>query len=227
VYNYAEDLNIVFVPRAFQTPGPDFDERFVFVGPSFLPQTGSSPITRRADRPTLYISLGTLFNDWPEFFAMCFAAFGNSSWQVLISIGDQIDPAQLGAVPENITIAASVPQRAVLAETDVFITHGGMNSVMESLACAVPLVVIPQMAEQAVTARRVADLELGIALDKYTISVESLRDAASRVLNEPSFRHEAAKMQAAIRESGGYRQAADEIISYSATRLQAPAALAE
>ncbi|HEX6288595.1 MAG TPA: macrolide family glycosyltransferase [Herpetosiphonaceae bacterium] len=215
IYDHAEKLNIVFLPRAFQARSETFDERFVFVGPSIVPQPETlSPLMRAPGRPTLYISLGTLFNAWPEFFASCIEAFGNSEWQVLMAIGERVDPASLGVLPDNISVAPYVPQLAVLANTDVFITHGGMNSTMEALSYGVPLVVIPQMAEQAITAKRVAEMGLGLTLDKYTMTVEMLRDAAARVLNEASFREQAAQMQAAIREAGGYKCAADTIMQF-------------
>jgi MGT family glycosyltransferase len=212
------------LPRAFQVPTKTFDDSYVFVGPSIRPQTPeNSPITRSAERPTLYISLGTVNNEEPQFFKQCLEVFGNSEWQVVMAIGERFDVTQLGEIPTNVNVAPYHPQLAVLAHTDVFITHGGMNSTMEALSFGIPLVVIAQMPEQTVTAERVATLGIGIALDKLSLTNEELRDAVYRVLNEPSFREEAAKMQAAIKASGGYKQAADEIIRYSTTHPKAPA----
>lgn len=224
VFDYVEPLNIVFLPRAFQTPTKTFDDSYVFVGPSIRPHTtDNSPVTRSPERPTLYISLGTLNNEEPGFFKQCLDVFGNSEWQVVMSIGERLDVAQLGEIPANVNVAAYHPQLAVLANTDVFITHGGMNSTMEALAYGIPLVVIAQMPEQTVTAERVVALGIGISLDKFSLTREELRDAVYRVLNEPSFREEAAKMQAAIKESGGYKQAADVIIRYSTEHSTTPA----
>lgn len=225
VFDYVEPLNIVFLPRAFQVPTKTFDDSYVFVGPSFRPQAPeNSPITRSAERPTLYISLGTINNEEPEFFKQCLEVFGDSEWQVVMAIGERFDVTQLGAIPANVNVAPYHPQLAVLAHTDVFITHGGMNSTMEALSFGIPLVVIAQMPEQTITAERIATLGIGIALDKFSLTNEELREAVYRVLNEPSFRKEAAKMQAAIKASGGYKQAADEIIRYSTAHAKAPSA---
>lgn len=224
VFDYAEPLNIVFVPRAFQVPVKTFDDSYVFVGPSIRPETmESSPVTRSPERPTLYISLGTVNNEEPQFFKQCLEVFGNTEWQVIMSIGERLDIAQLGEIPANISVAPHHPQLAVLPNTDVFITHGGMNSTLEALSHGIPLVVIAQMPEQTVTAERVAELGIGISLDKFMLTSENLREAVYRVHNEPSFRQEAAKMQVAIKESGGAKQAADEILRYSAARDKAPA----
>lgn len=224
VFDYAEPLNIVFVPRAFQVPVKTFDESYVFVGPSIRAQTAEQPpVTRSTEQPTLYISLGTVNNEEPEFFKQCLEVFGNTEWQVVMSIGERLDIAQLGEIPANINVAQHHPQLAVLPNTDVFITHGGMNSTLEALSHAIPLVVIAQMPEQTVTAERIAELGIGIALDKFMLTGEDLREAVYRVHNEPGFRQEAAKMQTAIKESGGAKQAADEILRYATAGRKAPA----
>ncbi len=211
----AEPLNLVFLPRAFQPAGDSFDERFLFVGPSLQSQTrggaGDFPLERLEAGHTLYISLGTVFNDWPDFYRTCFTAFGDSPWQVVLSAGKAASQESLGAVPGNFLVRASVPQLEVLERTTVFVTHGGMNSTMEALHDGVPLVVIPQMAEQAVTAARVAELGLGLALDRASVTADSLRAAVERVAREPSFRERARLMRKEVRDAGGYRRAADAL----------------
>ncbi len=93
LFSHNEPLNIVFIARAFQPAGDTFDERFVFVGPSIMPraETTDFPLERLGKQPTLYISLGTLFSTWIEFFQMCFTAFGGQPWQVVMSIGKKVD----------------------------------------------------------------------------------------------------------------------------------------
>lgn len=76
----------------------------------------------------------------------------------------------------------------VLERTSVFVTYSGANSLMDAFHLSVPVVVIPQMAEQPLNAQRVAELGLGLALDKKTVTVEQLRQAVDRVSSEPAFR---------------------------------------
>src|SRR5215210_162994 len=70
----AEALNVVTLPRSFQPDAEALDERYVFVGPSISPRSDASgfPLDLLADTPTLYISLGTVFNANPGFFDACF-----------------------------------------------------------------------------------------------------------------------------------------------------------
>lgn len=213
---HVEPLNLVCVPRSFQPEGDTFDERFLFVGPSIQPRgdAGDFPFAHLAEGPTLYISLGTIFNNRPEFYRMCFAAFGGTHWRVVLATGHAVNLAELGPIPDNFLVRPSVPQLEVLERTDVFLTHGGANSLMEAFSYGVPVVVIPQMAEQPLNALRVVELGLGLALEKETVTVEQLQQAVARVSSEPEFRTKARAMQQDVRASGGYRRAAEAILAY-------------
>ena len=81
-----------------------------------------------------------------------------------MAVGPSIDPAKLGKVPENIVVQQIVPQLEILQHADVFVSHGGMKSVNESLYFDVPLVVVPQGVDQPVLAKRVAELGAGVVL---------------------------------------------------------------
>ncbi len=133
----------------------------------------------------------------------------------MLSRGRQIDPAALGPVPENFLVWAYVPQLDILSRARVFVTHGGMNSAMESLYYGVPMVVIPQQGEQALTARRIAEMGLGIALEKEAVDVTTLREAVERVANEAAFRQRVQHMQQFTREAGGYQRAVDAIMQFA------------
>ncbi|MFL5352586.1 macrolide family glycosyltransferase [Archangium sp.] len=218
--SHAEALNLVCVPRAFQPGGDTFDERFVFVGPSIQPRgdAGDFPFAHLEGGPALYISLGTVFNNWPEFYRMCFAAFGGTPWRVVLATGHAVNAEQLGPIPDNFLVRPSVPQLEVLERTSVFVTHGGANSLMESFHYGVPVVVIPQMAEQPLNAMRVSELGVGLALEKEAVTVEQLRQSVDRVASEPAFREKVRTMQQEVRASGGYRRAVDALLEFRARR---------
>ena len=211
-----EALNIVFLPRAFQPGGEIFDERFVFVGPSIVPRQEAQAfqLERLEGQPMLFISLGTFYNNRPEFFKLCIEVFRGQPWQVVMAHGKSVDPAALGEIPANFLLAPYVPQLEVLQRASVFVTHGGMNSTMESLYYGVPMVLVPQQIEQEKTAQRRAELGLGIALDPYTLTVEALRTAVEQA---PSFRANVRAMQQAVRAAGGYQSAADAITGYTSS----------
>ncbi|SDS99849.1 macrolide family glycosyltransferase [Microlunatus soli] len=214
-----EALNLVFIPKAFQPQADTFDDRFVFVGPDLGSRADDDWRPAESDRPLLFISLGTAFNDRPEFFRSCIEAFGGGRWQVAMAIGRATEVDDLGEIPDNFEIRPYFPQPAVLRHADVFVSHTGMNSTMEALASGVPLVAVPQMPEQQMNAQQVDDLGLGRRLDTETVTAEQLRDAVTAVADDPQLRARVADFATDLARAGGATAAVDAI----ETHLSVPA----
>ena len=210
------DLTLVYTSRLFQPGGDLLDDSFRFVGPSIAPRPhdGTFPFAHLEGGPVIYISLGTLFNNRPDFFRNCIAAFGHSAYRVVLSVGDRLDLAALGTVPENVLVRRAVPQLDVLEHTDLFLTHGGMNSVSESLWFGVPVLVFPQMGDQFFVAHRVAELGAGLTLAANQISPQMLREQAEQILADDAYRANARRIQESLRAAGGYMKAADEVMGF-------------
>jgi MGT family glycosyltransferase len=132
-----------------------------------------------------------------------------------MSVGAHVSPRSLGPRPSNFIVESYVPQLEVLARASAFVTHGGMNSVSESLSHGVPVVVIPQMGEQEIVGRRVEDLGTGLYLAKAEVTAEKLRDAVRRLLAEDRFRKQAALVRESFQNAGGAERAARTIKSFT------------
>jgi MGT family glycosyltransferase len=223
VFSRAEQLNIIFIPKEFQPAAETFDDPYLFVGPSILPrhEAPDFPFDQlSSDRPLLYISLGSIFTNQPEFYKQCFAAFADQPWQVVLSIGKHIDLTTLGPVPENFLLSPYVPQLDILPRTRLFVTHAGTNSVMESMYFGVPMVLIPQQPEQQMHAQRVVDLGLGVMLDKGSVTTSTLREAVERVAHDEAYRERAQRMQQSVRAAGGYQRAVDTIMQFTEEHMR-------
>lgn len=209
-------LTIVYTTRQFQPFGDEFDQSYKFIGPSIHSRKmhENFDLTMIKEERLIYISLGTVFNQAIDFYKLCFDAFGNTDHTVVMSIGEKTSLVDLGKIPENFIVKNYVPQTEILKYTKLFITHGGMNSVHESLYYGVPLIVIPQGADQPVIAGQVAAIGAGIQLEMKGLTANQLRESADHLLNQPSFHKEAEKMKESFQQSGGYQQAVEEIFEF-------------
>jgi MGT family glycosyltransferase len=219
-----EDLTLIFMPREFQAEGQSFDQRFLFVGPSLIETPPERWPFEKADDSNplrVYVSLGTLRNNDPEFYRRCFLAFDSSEWQVAMSVGAQIDLAALTPIPENFHVERFVKQAALLKNVDVFVTHGGLNSTMESLYLGVPMVVVPGIGEQRLTAGRVQELGLGVVLQQETLTAEILATTTRKVALNPDIRTRLRAMQSLTRMAGGFKLAAEAIIDFASNTSSA------
>jgi len=214
-------LNIVYTSRYFQPCAESFDDRFLFIGPSIGSRSETGvPWDEASQTDVIYISLGTLFNADPMFYRNCFEAFGSRNVRVVMSIGTATTEASLGSPPANIVVKPWVPQLEVLRRASVFVSHGGMNSVSESLHYGVPLVVVPQMGEQEIIARQVEGLGAGLCLAKKEVTADRLRQSVDRVLGDDKFRKQAALVRASFDAAGGTARGADAIIAFTRRRAQ-------
>lgn len=202
-------LKLVFVPRQFQIAGDTFDDTHLFLGPSMGARATSGEWTPPSDgSPVLFVSLGTGFNERPEFFAQCVEAFGDSRWHVVMAVGDRV---RVPRIPVNFEVAPYFPQLTVLRHTTVFLSHTGMNSTMEALYHGVPLVSVPQMPEQAVNGDRVHELGLGHRLDSTAITARSLRETVEAVAEDPVTQTNVREFSGRLRAVNGAALGADAL----------------
>lgn len=206
VQNDNDTDSVVYTSRRFQPYAESFSDHYTFVGPSVFSKVLPE---KEKERPLVYISMGTVINDRPDFYGKCIDALKSLHVDVIISCGNAINREELGVLPENVQVYPYVDQLAVLAKADAFITHCGMNSVSESLYMAAPMVLYPQTGEQQAVARRVTEIGAGIMLTED--SVEGIREAVQEILNHKAYGDAAAECSADFRACSGAVGAADFI----------------
>ena len=195
---------VVYTSPLFQPCAETFPEHFAFVGPSIRP--ARSEVEKTGEK-LVYISMGTVNNDMLPLYQACIEAVKGTHWQVILSVGDQVDAGKLQKLSENVFVHSTVDQIAVLEKADAFLTHCGMNSASEGLYFGVPLVMLPQTSEQGGVAARVEQLGAGLRLKKTT--PEAIRGTLETVMNDPSYRDNVRKIAESFRASGGAKAAAD------------------
>jgi MGT family glycosyltransferase len=207
------DLNIVFTSRSFQPGGEYFDDSYIFVGPSISNrlQSNDFPLDELKEQKVLYISMGTVLQGFESFFQTCMEAFWDFEGKVVLSIGKSTDITKLGEFPDNFIVRNYVPQLDVLQHTDLFITHGGMNSTCEALYYEVPLIVIPQTSDQPLIANRLVELHTGYRIDPDEVSVKKLKKAVQTILSDRSYSQNTKKVSQSFKETGGVEKALEAI----------------
>lgn len=214
------NARIVTLPRSFQPRFETFTEHD-FVGPVIADRSfqgtwePSSP-----EAPVVLVSLGTAYNNRPEFFRLVSDSARGRPWHVVMAVGEQVRPDDLGELPSNVEVHRRVPQVAVLEHAHAFVTHAGMGSTLEALALKVPTVAVAQMAEQRANADRIRDLGLGEALDPRALTPDALWSAIDRVAHDPQIARRLQDMSAEIEAAGGATAGADvvEAVISSTTR---------
>jgi MGT family glycosyltransferase len=207
------DLAISYTSAYFQPFADTVPDTVRFVGWTLResPASEAFALDVPPGKRLIYISLGTINNKAVAFFKHCIEAFRGQDDYVLMSTGNAIDPAVFGMLPANIAIRRWVPQSEVLKRASLFISHGGLNSVHDALYCGVPLLLVAQQEEQEFNARRVVELGAGLLLPKSQVTPAALRTLAARLLAAASFKAQAQRIGATLREAGGAARAADEV----------------
>ncbi|KAJ4942565.1 hypothetical protein JOQ06_012419 [Pogonophryne albipinna] len=102
-------------------------------------------------------------------------------------------PATLGA---NTRIYNWIPQNDLLghAKTRAFITHGGTNGIYEAIYHGVPMVGLPQFADQPDNMVHMKAKGAAIIADLNFMKTEELRDAFNTVINDKSYKENAMRL---------------------------------
>jgi len=215
----AEDvpgLNFVFTTKEFQVNSEKFsDSNFKFIGPSISARNNDERLKiSHSNSPLIYISLGSMLNNSKGFYKRCIEAFRNENVSVIMSIGKKVNIEDLGEIPSNVKVYSCVPQLQVLENADLFITHGGMNSVNEALYFGVPMVVLPLATDQPTIADRIVELNLGRRFSNKSPSVEEIRSQAMSVLSDKSILEQSNNFQSFSRQAKGTSYAVIEAEKY-------------
>lgn len=208
-------LNLVYTLKEFQPYEEEFEpKKYLFLGASVYDRKEQARQYKKQGQPLIYISLGTVVKGKRKFFQSCVEAFRDEEVEVILSTGLLFDKNKLKSIPKNVHIYTNVPQTEVLKQTDVFVTHGGMNSISEAFIYGVPMVVVPFMSDQPVNARRVEELGLGVQLDYRTLNKVVLKQTVLSLLGNQHTKVNVLRMQEQIHSAPGNAGGAEAIIAY-------------
>jgi len=208
--SYSQLAQISQQPREFDFPRRLLPSCFHYVGPLRSPERHKVdfPWERLDGRPLIYSSLGTLQNSKTNLFKCFVEACNGLDVQLVIAGSNQ---ESLGPLPENVIATSYAPQMELLEKASLTVTHGGLNTVLDSLSCGVPMIVVPLTYEQPAIAMRVARIGAGKVVPLSCVSSRRLRTEIGRVSSCSAYTARAQGLAASIRAAGGVARAAQLI----------------
>ena len=212
--DYSKLAQLSQQPAEFEFPRTTLPKCFHFTGPYYDPtirEPVAFPFEMLTGQPLIYASMGTLQNRLIEIFQFIAEACAGLNAQLVISLGGVSIPESFPKMPGSPIVVACAPQLELLPRATLFITHGGMNSALESLSNGVPMVAIPITNDQPGVAARIAWSGVGEVVSIKKLSVSTLRLAIERVLTESAYKKNALRLKEAIALAGGVSRAADLI----------------
>ena len=223
---YASSARLAHIsqqPAAFDFPCGNLPAHFHYAGPFRNPSPSqvSFPFEKLTGQPLIYASLGSVQNTKGNVFYTIASACEGLDVQLVITHGGGMSAEAVQKLPGSPLVVEYAPQLEVLKRASLTITHGGMNTVLDSLSYGVPLVAIPITFEQPGTGARIRWTGTGEVIPVTQLSVDKLRTAIQQVLTEDSYSKNALKMQQAIAQAGGVKRAADIITQAIASKQPA------
>ncbi|GAA4364401.1 glycosyltransferase [Paeniglutamicibacter cryotolerans] len=159
-----------------------------------------------SNEPFAYVSFGSFLSVRDDVMRNIVTALRESGIRAAIAYGSA-DPATLGEIPEHWLLGDFLPQVTLLGAAAVGVTHGGNNSVTESLTFGVPLVVLPFSTDQFAGAEALERVGFGMALAPNTATVEEIKHAIGSMLDLPDHTREALReLGQSLRRDEGRRK---------------------
>ena len=207
-------VEISQVPAEFDFPRKHLHNNFHYTGPAIDESVRASdhfPFDKLVGRPLIYASLGTLQNRLASVFPAIAEACQDLPYQLVLSLGGGCKPESLPKLAGNPLVVEFAPQLQLLKRAKLCITHAGLNTALESLASAVPMVAIPITNDQPGVASRIDHCGAGRFINLKKLTIARLRKLIQTVLENPTYASNAQRLQSAIQKSGGPPRAADII----------------
>jgi UDP:flavonoid glycosyltransferase YjiC (YdhE family) len=166
------------------------------------------------DRPLVYVTLGTVFND-PELVRTVLDAVQDMPVSIAVTTGPGTDTSVLGPRPANVAAASFVPQALLLPLASAVVSHTGSGTMLGALASGLPQVCLPRGADQFANADRVQAIGAGVRLLPDEVTPEALRRAVTAVLDDPAYARAAGAIQAEIAAMPSPAQVLDDLVDHA------------
>jgi MGT family glycosyltransferase len=152
---------------------------------------------------TVYLTFGTVWNRDLDAFRVVLAALSAHAVDVVVTLGADGDPAALGAQPDNVHVHRFIAQDELLPRCDAVISHGGAGTMLGALAHGLPLLLLPQGADQHYNAERVVAAGAGLSVGPAQATTATIARAVDTLLGDTGLRAGAQRVAAELASMPG------------------------
>jgi UDP:flavonoid glycosyltransferase YjiC (YdhE family) len=203
-------------PPSLRDPAVPMPPGAVSLRPSVA---GGGPVPdwlERLDEAVLF-TLGSVFNvEAGDLFVRVLAGLREVGREVIVTVGEELDPAEMGPQPAHVHVTRFVPLGAALPHCTIVVSHGGSGSLVASLAHGLPSVLLPMGADQPGNAARCEALGVALVLEVLTATPADVGAAVAAVLAEPSYRAAAERVRDEIAALPGPDHAVERLVAFAA-----------
>lgn len=201
-------FSIVMTSKEFHPAGNEYPDNVKFIGPSYIEDCPNLD-----NKHIIFISMGTIsFSN--TFWDICIEATKNLGYDIVISFGgNNKNIIMQSNLPQNVRLYNNLSldeYRNVLKQSVLFISHGGFNSITDSILYKTPLLVCPITSEQVGNGALVQDYNCG----RYTqgrINLDKLKKLINEILNDRDIPKGLEQYRQSYLKSMGFKKAVEEL----------------
>lgn len=202
-------FTMVMTSKEFHPTGDEYPSNVRFVGPAHVE---NCDIPENKD--TILISLGTILYSDTHWDA-CIEAAKDLGYKVVVTFGGNTkNKVNIENLPANVEVYNNLSQeefRNVLKHSAVFISHGGFNSISDSVLYRTPLIICPTTAEQAGNGEFIEKYGCGMLYNKKRIDAAELREKIQQVLHDDRIKGNVEKYRQSFLSSLGMEKVVQEL----------------
>ena len=195
-----QHLYLDIYPPSLRPPYGDYVTRRESMRPipfstDFSTQSEVANVAEGDDRPLVYVTFGTVFNNPGGLFRHAVEGVAGLDVRVVVTVGPDGDPEAFGALPDNVSVHRYVPQTQLLPRCSLVVSHAGSGTFLASLDHGLPQLCLPQAADQFLNAQQCATAGAGLRIPPAEVTRESVRQAAAQLIGDERFRTNAQRIR--------------------------------
>ncbi|HVF49575.1 MAG TPA: glycosyltransferase [Pyrinomonadaceae bacterium] len=196
---------------------PDFPSNTMITGFPFYDRKDEQPpapeLLRFLDEgepPVLFTLGSSLVWIAKDFYRVSIEAARKLERRALLLIGDKRNLPQT-KLPDGIAAFDYAPHSLVMPRASVIVHQGGIGTTGQALRAGRPMLIVPYGQDQPDNAHRCVRLGVGRALSPSRLTVPRVVGELSELLDNLTYREQAAKVGQRVREENGAKTACDAI----------------